>query len=701
MGYWLFWYGGWNGPEGIGIRWTRPRFGNSLGNPALRADAEALLFSCKSFAAAMLAYYIALRIGLPRPSWAIVTVYLVSQPSAGASLGRGVYRLVGTLVGALATVAILPTFANEPLVCSLVLAGWIGLCLFLSLLDRTPRAYAFVLSGYTASLIGFPAVAEPGAIFDTAAVRVQEIALGILCAVLVHRYVLPRRMTGQFLGKLSATLRDARELAGDALHDVPDSRRRADRHRLVLDLLAIRGMATHLRYDPARASPERTTLLLLHDRLARLLPLLAEIEERIDAIAARTEAVPAEAAHLLLDVRRWIATDIPFDRETDALWLVHRAGALANARAETVADGLGANLAGHLEELVGLLHDCERLGQAAAASMPRRQARPLGAGERATGYVFHRDPVTAARAAAGAVLGIFIGCVAWIWSAWSDGGLALSVLGVTCALFGNVDAPAPNVRKYMLGSLYGVAASLAYSFVVLPRVTEFTVLVAVLAPVFLFAGSLQARPATAFMALGITLTVPILVGLGGEYGGDFAEAINSSIALFVATGFGALSMTLFQTFAPDRAIDRLLRLGRRDVARRARGKGPAEAAWTGLMIDRAALLLPRLGASERSTMQTFDETLRHLRTGHAAARLHEQLGARTGSVADDARRILSDLANGISRAPTAETAELSRDVESLVARVAASRADADRPLLDPLIDLRFALARHHDGHGSA
>jgi uncharacterized membrane protein YccC len=50
---------------------------------ALRNDAGALIYSAKSFAAAMLAYYLALSIGLERPSWAIITVYIVSQTSVG------------------------------------------------------------------------------------------------------------------------------------------------------------------------------------------------------------------------------------------------------------------------------------------------------------------------------------------------------------------------------------------------------------------------------------------------------------------------------------------------------------------------------------------------------------------------------------------------------------------------------------------
>ncbi|STR62254.1 fusaric acid resistance domain protein [Klebsiella michiganensis] len=131
------------------------RWSGRIASPSLLSDAHALLYSVRSFAAAMLAYYVALAIGLERPSWAIITVYIVSQTSVGASLSRSLYRLAGTVAGAGATVLIVPTFVNTPILCSVILAGWITFCLYLSLLERTPRAYAFVLAGYTASLIGF------------------------------------------------------------------------------------------------------------------------------------------------------------------------------------------------------------------------------------------------------------------------------------------------------------------------------------------------------------------------------------------------------------------------------------------------------------------------------------------------------------------------------------------------------------------
>ncbi|MEK1901868.1 MAG: FUSC family protein, partial [Rhizobium sp.] len=294
----------------------------------MKADADALLFSVKSFAAAMLAYYISLRVGLPKPYWAIVTVYIVSQTSAGASLSRGVYRLVGTIAGAVATVAIVPRFVNDPIACSVVLACWIGVCLYFSLLDRTPRAYAFVLAGYTASLIGFPSVLDPGAVFDTASVRVQEISIGILCAVLLHRYVLPKRMTDQFIGKLSATLRDARRLAGDALNGTPGEKTRRDRNHLAIDLLVLQGLATHLPYDPAPVTPRREKLQLVHDRLARLLPLATEIEARIHALSIGNHNPPDELTSLLRDVEAWIEAVDVAEREGGAVPLIDRARSL-------------------------------------------------------------------------------------------------------------------------------------------------------------------------------------------------------------------------------------------------------------------------------------------------------------------------------------------------------------------------------------
>ena len=355
---------------------------------------------------------------------------------------------------------------------------------------------------------------------------------------------------------------------------------------------------------------------------------------------------------------------------------------------------LAANLAGRLALMAGLLRDADRLWQQALRAGPVRSApRP------ARGYVYHRDPWMAVRAGAGAAIGITMGCLFWIWSGWPDGGMAVSILGVCCALFGTVDAPAPHLRTYMLGSVYGVAISLVYGFAILPRVPDFAGLVVVLAPVFLFAGSLQARPPTTFMALGITLTVPILGGLDSVYHGDFAAALNNVVALFAAVGFAMVSMTIFQTVPPHAAIRRLLRLSRRDVRRRILGTAPDEARWTNLMVDRTALLLPRLRLSGRLQGHLLDDTMHHLRIGHAAGQLRHEIGRVEGHIGRDARGLLAAIAAGFAaRQPDpGQIAGLEPRIRALAGLIAGSSLHNRARLLDLIIDLRFALGLGNSG----
>src|SRR5579859_1326822 len=85
----------------------------------MATDAEAVLFSAKCFAAAMISCYVSLRIGFSQPVWAVTTVYLVSQPLAGAVVSKSLCRLLGTFLGGAAAVIFLPAFVNEPLVLSL------------------------------------------------------------------------------------------------------------------------------------------------------------------------------------------------------------------------------------------------------------------------------------------------------------------------------------------------------------------------------------------------------------------------------------------------------------------------------------------------------------------------------------------------------------------------------------------------------
>ncbi|BBK12758.1 FUSC family protein [Klebsiella quasipneumoniae] len=666
-------------------RWLRAagavarRFMPQTPSATLRSDGQAVIYAAKSFAAAMLAYYLALSIGLQRPSWAIITVYIVSQTSAGASLSRSVYRLVGTVVGAAATVIIVPTFVNQPILCSVVLALWIAGSLCLSLLERTPRGYAFLLAGYTASLIGFPAVSAPGTIFDLAVTRVEEIAIGILCAGLIHRFVLPVRIAGRFNSTLAQTLATARLRIADTLAGKPVA---AETLRLALSLQFLQGINHHLPWDDGLSVPHRQARKAIHDRLARLLIVNGELYDRLQ----RSGPPPDDLQALLAEAEAWLTGPQAARSAPSADGLLSRCERLIvryAADAQTMDEALRLSLARHLAEAIRLLQESERLAK--AVYRRRSPALPPDAGA-AKGYVFHRDPLSALRTSFGAFVIILSGCLIWIGSAWPDGGTAVSILGVCCSLFASFDAPAAHLVKYLIGCVWGVLFSLLYSFVLLPQVNEFALLAAVLAPVYLLAGSLQARPATTFMAMGITLTLPILCELGASYRGDFATAINTALALFIAVGYAAFGMRLLQTVQAETAIRRLLTLCQRDIRRAARGRLAHNAhRWTNLMIDRTALLLPRLPQSGPAAGQLLDTMLRDIRTGLAVIHLRRRY-QQADSASADAVQALLDALN-----PQPDITALEQPVNALLAQALPATDAASRERAEALIALYCAL----------
>ena len=120
-----------------------------------------LLFAFKTFAGAMAALFISLWLGLDNPYWTMATAFIVSQPFAGAMRSKAIYRFCGTLIGGTAAVVLVPNLVNAPVLLSLAMAIWIGLCLYIALLDRSPRSYTFMLAATPPALSAFPPSPRP------------------------------------------------------------------------------------------------------------------------------------------------------------------------------------------------------------------------------------------------------------------------------------------------------------------------------------------------------------------------------------------------------------------------------------------------------------------------------------------------------------------------------------------------------------
>jgi uncharacterized membrane protein YccC len=86
-------------------------------------------------------------------------------------LVKSVYRIIGILIGAGVALLFVALFAQERVPFLGALALWIGLCIFGFQYAKNFTAYSFVLSGYTAVIVGIP-----GALDGT--VKLAESRLG-------------------------------------------------------------------------------------------------------------------------------------------------------------------------------------------------------------------------------------------------------------------------------------------------------------------------------------------------------------------------------------------------------------------------------------------------------------------------------------------------------------------------------------------
>lgn len=157
-----------------------------------RSDGVTWVYIFKVLFAAFLTLWLAMRLELPQPRTAMITVFIVMQRQNGQVLAKSFYRFLGTLTGSAVMVALIALFAQDTELFLVSLAIWVGICSAGAARNRNFRAYGFVLAGYTAAMVGLPALAHPDGAFMAAMWRVLEISLGILCSTLVSVAILPQ-----------------------------------------------------------------------------------------------------------------------------------------------------------------------------------------------------------------------------------------------------------------------------------------------------------------------------------------------------------------------------------------------------------------------------------------------------------------------------------------------------------------------------
>lgn len=584
-----------------------------------------ILFSLKCFIASMLALYVSLAAGLPRPFWAMMTAYIVASPFSGAVRSKALFRVCGTLIGSLVTIYLVPRMANAPELLSLALACWVGLCLYVSLLDRTPRSYIFMLAGYTAGLIGFPAVTNPASVFDSGLARVEEITIGILSATVVHSLLFPQGVGPALLARLDRAIADSQRWMSEVLK--PGAAKAPNPHtRLALagEISEMRVMSTHLPFDTSQLRWTAGMVHGLHDRLTIMVPLLLAVEDRLNALREVDPDSLTPWRRLLDDISAWVAAG----RDADPARAAQLRAELARLKPELAAgaswsDILRLNLAQRLDALIEACEDGLELRSDVGAVMAGGAASYT---PHVSPAVLHRDHGMALRSALAAVITILICCAFWIATAWPSGAAAPMMAGVLCCFFATQDDPVPAIRSFSVWTVMSMPVGAIYIMFILPAVHSYEMLVLVIAPVFLIGGVFMPRPATMGSSLAFLIGVAGTLSLQDTGTLDIPNFLNSMAAQLFGFIAAAVMTRLLRTVGGDWMARRMLGAARREVAQIARpglARGPQSLLHVSArMVDRIGLLMPRLAVAHPTpeARAVAVDGLRELRVGiHVAA----------------------------------------------------------------------------------
>lgn len=601
--------------------------------------------SIVTYIAAMIAMYISMRLSFPRPWWVLMAVYVTTQPLAGNMRPKMVYRLAGVVAGAIVAILLVPRLVNAPAALTLALAAWIAFCLYFAILDRTPRAFGFMLAAYTAAIVGFPYLDQPGDIFQIGLDRMEEMALGIVCAIAAHTVLLPWNPAKTLKRRTEAFLADGSRWFADALGGHHDFREDIERRRFAGDIVELANMAMHLPADGLTGVVSRRFVGALQDELAVLIPLASAAEDRLDSLR-KLGTLPGDIAELVDAVTTWLRHSGATPAEGRAL--AARCIALSpqldghSAWPSLLAASLCQRLADFLEAYANSLELAQHMTSPAAA--PSRQLDRLL--QRQSHRALHRHHPMALLSAAGAATALIGYCTVWILTGWPEGAATAAFAAMISCSFSSQDDPAPAILKYLGFTVATLPLSAFYLFGLLPAIDGVAKLAVALAPALLFMGYIQSDPARAPYALPMLACFIVAMGFLDRFTADYARFFNVAFAQIGGVIVTIASARLFRSVGADWSLRRILRSSWREIAALAAStRASDEVGWTYRMSDRLGLVASRMALLSAGETGEGVDALRDLRVGRNVIRLRHARAISPATAAGPLNALLSQTAD--------------------------------------------------------
>jgi len=590
--------------------WAVAHFQNSWPNAArfagaLRSAAPALLFGLRLWAAVCLALYVAFWLQLDNAYWAGTSAAVVCQPSLGASLRKAWFRMIGTVIGAVAIVVLTARFPQDRTGFLLGLALWGGACALVATLLRNFASYAAALAGFTAAVIASDELGAVGGanndVFMFAVARASEICIGIICAGVVLASTdfggARHRLAAQ-LATISAEI--VTGLTGTLLQvGSEQSKTRPIRRDLIRRATALDAAIDEALGESSDLRPHSPVLEAAMGGLFAALSGWRTAAVHLELLLSDHGRTEAEI--VLENIPPELHSVSAQEQSTD--WTVEpangRKACAAAVRALTglaagtpslrlLADSVAKALIGVRRALDGLLLLVEP-----ARNIPRPRSAWFGV----------PDLLPALVNAVRALVTIGAVEVLWVLTAWPNGAQAIVFAAIAVIVFApKADQAYTTTMGFMIGASLAAALAAIVKFAVLPGLVTFGGFALAIGLVLLPTGTFMVQwPAPMFTAMIVTF-VPLLAP-ANQMAYDTLQFYNGAVAIVTGVGAAALAFRLLPPLSPTLRTHRLLALTLRDLRRLTTAPIPRTVnEWEARIYGRLSALPEQAEPSQRAQL---------------------------------------------------------------------------------------------------
>lgn len=526
---------------------------------AFRPSKMDFIFAVKTYIAAMLALFISFELDLINPMWSIGTVIIVANPFAGMVSSKALYRLAGTIVGAIVAIILMPNFIDTPWLFSVIMALWVGGCLYVSLLDRTPRSYMLMLSGYTAAMIVFNAInnIDTHNIFDIALARFLEIGIAVICSAVVSSVILPMHIGPIIQQRVQKNVSTVEALFEKILSNESNDYVQTLAN-ITRDMSELHVMAVHLSYEKSDLRGMTKPLQEMLHQLSLAVANLVAMSERLNQLNLHSELFNTHLDELKQTVLGFLKNtdaisdaylkDLPTDFEQKfEVMFTH-----ATTEQCLILNSLKMDVRHYIQN-VRTVRFIWQLIQKGQKTLPE-SIQPI-----TTKYPsLHRDHGVAVRGGLASVLSTFFTMGVWIFTGWKAGYM-MAQMGAVCAcILTAIDDPVPKLKIFLWGSILSNIVVFIYAFGIFPNITEFWELAVVLAPTII--AFMLLLPTPNLMPLGLVMGIMSIMGMNlqNRYAMDAVSFLEGAIAMILGVLSALISLYFIRAMSQDTTVGRLL-----------------------------------------------------------------------------------------------------------------------------------------------